>query len=754
LKAIRVFLSTVPIAAVICFFSAAPRTPHPAQTAPQKPAEKAPEKTQEKASEKSAPKTSPEIPAVIELLETHIRFETDGSRRKEVHALVKINDELGVRQFARLNFGFQRSFEQIEIPLVRITHKGGGTADVLPGAITDNPDPAVVNFPAYQDVRVKSVRILGLEPGDSLEYRVITTVTHPPLTPDFWVEHTFERSGVVSKEVFQVILPASTLSKTPVIVVKNLAVKKQLEARLYPEPGCGLCVRPDLGGPIDPSLLKLFDPKKQPTPPLDASPRPASAAPDEPPPPFESGKVQLLLKPSVSHVSMEKSGESGSAQISYTWHLSHAAAEPANGEDAAALEDVPDIQIGKNYQWPELSYQLFKALALPSPLPNEVVRLSQQLAVSVDKPIARVEQIYDFVSQKIKTVDLPLGATGFRPRPLGEIISSSYATQEDKFFLFLALAQAAGLDAQAALVGSSKKITALMATPTAFMHLLVGNSACNCWLDPALEVAPFGALPASYRGASALILGIDNGPLTDAPLSSMIVPILSGLPFASTQKVSIDATLDADGNLTAKAYYSMHGDNELLLRVAFHKTPKENWKNVAQLLALSDGFRGQVTNVTASDPYETHVPFTVEYEITQPKFVDWSKTPLRIPALLPVLGLPDPPQKPAPGTEATPINLGTPLDVEVSVTLHLPAGTSARIPTGTSVARDFATYTSQYSAKGATLGATRHLNFILEKIHTDRAADYDAFLRAVQNDESQVFTLERTDTTPVPAKKP
>ncbi len=129
------------------------------------------------------------------------------------------------------------------------------------------------------------------------------------------------------------------------------------------------------------------------------------------------------------------------------------------------------------------------------------------------------------------------------------------------------------------------------------------------------------------------------------------------------------------------------------------------------------------------------------------------KNRLRIPAILPLLGLPDPPTKPAAGA-APPIDLGTPLDVEVSVTVHLPAGTIAHIPTGTSVARDFATYTSQYSAKDATVTASRHLNFILKEIPADRAADYNAFLRTVQNDESQIFTLERADTTPPAPKKP
>src|SRR5258708_26787147 len=107
----------------------------------------------------------------------------------------------------------------------------------------------------------------------------------------------------------------------------------------------------------------------------------------------------------------------------------------------------------------------------------------------------------------------------------------------------------------------------------------------------------------------------------------------------------------------------MRGGNELLLRIAFHQSPKDKWKELAQLLSLSDGFRGQVTSVTASDPYATKEPFTVDYEITQPKFVDWSKRPGRIPALLPQLGLPDPPAKPAPGAAAPPVSLGTHLPV-------------------------------------------------------------------------------------------
>ena len=50
------------------------------------------------------------------------------------------------------------------------------------------------------------------------------------------------------------------------------------------------------------------------------------------------------------------------------------------------------------------------------------------------------------------------------------------------------------------------------------------------------------------------------------------------LPFPSAQKVTIDAKLGADGKRTTKAKYVVRGDNELLLRVAFHQTQKKTGK--------------------------------------------------------------------------------------------------------------------------------------------------------------------------------
>jgi len=638
----------------------------------------------------SKPTPAETNPAQIELLETKYRFETNGDSRKEVHTRVKINSELGVRQFARLNFDFNRSFQSVEIPLVRITHPSGGVADILPSAITDNPNPAVVDFPAYHDVRVKSVRILGLQPGDLLEYRVITTTAHHPLAPDFWLDHTFDRSGVVTREIFVLELP-------------------------------------------------LFD------------------------------KAQVRTNPTTPAISIDKPGESEPG-VTYSWDLG--TAKPAANTDGS-----PDVVISTFRDWEHLSERLGQ-IFFPIPQKLDIVGTYEELSKraeeekdaqrsnEVHKKAAVLTQgsqadadklraIYDFVSQKIKTVDLPLGATGFRTRQAEEILASGYATPEDKYLLMHALVPAGFYPVRAGFTGSISSLSTRLPAPFWLRHILtVTEQGCadikdgkrsiqttHCtiahWLDSAVEVAPFDVLPQTLRGAEVLI-----APHTDRTF--WLTPI--DPPFAGQQNVHVAGALSPDGKLVARVRYTLRGDNELLLRVAFHQTPKEKWKDIAQLLAISDGFRGDIKNVTASDPYATKEPFTVEYEIEQPKFVDWSKKTVRIPALLPSPGLPDV----TPSTKATVvansatkiIDLGTPLEIELDATVTLPEGTTALAPTGTSVERDYATFSSKYSAKGNTIRATRKLHFISQELPATRAGDLNAFLHAVQADQAQLFTLQ------------
>jgi hypothetical protein len=648
-----------------------------AQAPTTKPSDQPPEKTAS-ADEKSEKAANP---FQVQLLETHIRFEANGDSRKEVHTIVKLNNLAGAREFARLTFDYNRVFQQVEIPMVRISHANGGTSDVLPSAITDAPTPAVEKYPAYQDVRVKAVRILGLQEGDTIEYRVVTSTARHPLAPDFWLEHTFDQSGQVLAENYVI----------------------EILGRHRPKPR------------INPST------------------------------------------PATTVADIDAEGRSV-----YRWERKDdQPPDKTASVENSAQASKPDVVLSTFDEWWQLASRLYRTI-LPRPTPptdkegiggigvKDPLRppvgvspalgdKAQELTISANTDRKKLEAIYEFVSSRIATVDLPLNSTGFSPRTADEILSSGYATQEDKFVLLNALARAAYVkpDTNAILTGFCDK--SAVPRPSVFTHLdiLAENFGYKYWMDPSLEVAPFGVV-APVKEGCVLYLGFGS---VDRSPPTAWGPPPPDLPFAAFQKVGVDARLAENGHLKAKVKYTMRGENELLLRVAFHKTPKEKWKDVAGLLALSDGFRGVITAVDASDPMATKEPFKVEYELTQEKFVDWAKKPVRIPALLPQIGLPDPSAKTAPGN----IELGTPLDVETQLTLHLPAGTLAQTPAGTSVERDYATYASKYGLTGDILSASRRIHFLKRDVARDRAVDYSAFERAVQNDQAQYFVLERRE---------
>jgi hypothetical protein len=670
-----------PLAALALLFGAAGFASR-AQDASQAPATP-PQAQSAKPAAAPAPTPTADTPAQIELLETKIRFESNGDSRKEVHTRVRINSELGARQFAHLNFNFNRAYEKVEIPLVHIAHASGGSADILPSAITDQADPAVGDAPAYQDIRVKSVRILGLEPSDVLEYRVITTTEYESTKDsnrNFWLDHSFDRTGVVTHEIFSLDLPASSF-------IKDEALETALPTPANPRT---LRSRTDVG--------------------------------------------QIYISPETHESSRKVEGTGKDARLIYSWDV-----KPADLPGHKAASDDSDVVITTYSSWDQFQHELQVGLSVHS---STLFYAKTQAAIqkSNSQPGPPEVANYNLVSTKVKTVDLPLDLARFGKREDEAIMSSGVGTPEDKIYLLTALIMG-GKRTRMLLVSSSDAPEKQLPRPTLFTQILleIDDGKRTIYLDPSLEVAPFGMIRPDLRGKKALDLS------KSCSGASCWKTITGELPFSSTQRVTVDATITSEGALNAKVKYSMRGDNELLLRLAFHQSARDKWKDVAQLVSLSDGFRGKITSVSASDPLATKLPFTVEYEISQPKFVDWSKKPVRIPAPLPVLSVPDLPGKAAGSEKASTIDLGTPLDVETRVTLHLPTGTSVELPTGTIVDRDYATFVSRYNTDSGTVTAIRHINFIHRQVATDRAPDYAAFLHAVQTDQAQLFTLTRAD---------
>ena len=138
----------------------------------------------------------------------------------------------------------------------------------------------------------------------------------------------------------------------------------------------------------------------------------------------------------------------------------------------------------------------FQELETAPRVPELVLQKAEELIGSTTGDAEKTRAIYGFVSTKIETVDLPLGATGFSVRPADEILRSGYGTQEDKFVLFDSLAKAVGLGVSPILTGFSDVSASAIPRPSVFKHLDIvgGGPHYKWWMDPSLEVAPFGLI--------------------------------------------------------------------------------------------------------------------------------------------------------------------------------------------------------------------------------------------------------------------
>src|SRR5712692_4044171 len=336
-------------------------------------------------------------------------------------------------------------------------------------------------------------------------------------------------------------------------------------------------------------------------------------------------------------------------------------------------------------------------------------------------PLEKLQAIYNYVAVNFRYVSLSFGAGRYQPHAAEEVLTNQYGDCKDKHTLLAALTQEVGIEVDPALIPSQRKVDAEVPSPAHFDHVIsvfpLGSD--RIWLDTTTEVAPFGMLASGLRNKSALVIPGNS--------SARLIKTPADPPFASTQEVVIEGSINDLGKLDARLRYSLRGDSELVFRSAFRRTPQTKWKQLAQLVAANDGLRGEVDEVTPSDPADTKGPFKLEYHITVPGFLDWSSKRVQLAPPVPSMALPDADENAEAGGD--PVDLGSPFDITMRMKLTLPARYTAHAPVAISVARDYAEFRSRYAVEGKVISAERSLRMLARQLPAERGKDYAIFFR-------------------------
>ncbi|HEV2490582.1 MAG TPA: DUF3857 domain-containing protein [Candidatus Acidoferrales bacterium] len=413
----------------------------------------------------------------------------------------------------------------------------------------------------------------------------------------------------------------------------------------------------------------------------------------------------------------------------YSWKRSSAdvpAGSAAKTTVAQPNSTSADVALTSFADWPAVGKWFAASAQRAEAVSPEITDKAQSLAASAKSDLDKMEALYDFVAKQIRLVRVSPEATAFQLRGAAMVLSDGYGSQLDKCSLLVTMLSASGLHADIALLPSKGKLDTDLPSPDVITSavIAVASGKETVWMDPSEAAMPFRLLTPNLRDKQALIASaVEPSHFAETPADP---------PFPSTQRVEINGRVSSLGMLTARIQYTLRGDNEYALRMAFCTTPKEQWKQVAQTMATLDGLRGEVVSVNPSDPVATHDPFVLRFELADPEFLDWSQKQLMLALPLPMFGLPD-----ATSDASKIVTLGSPLDVTTELTLTLPVTDTARAPAGAAVSRDYAEYHSGYEAHDNVVTAERSVRFLKHDVPAARAEDYAAFVHAVEADESQ-----------------
>ncbi len=145
---------------------------------------------------------------VIEQYRTTLRFENDGTGRKETLTRIRVQSEAGVQQWGQIQFGYNSANERVEIGYVRVVKSDGSTITAGEDAVQDLSTPVEREAPVYTDYRQKHITVPGLRPGELLEYDIVTLI-HTPLAPgQFWTDYDFDKTNIMLDEELDIDVPA------------------------------------------------------------------------------------------------------------------------------------------------------------------------------------------------------------------------------------------------------------------------------------------------------------------------------------------------------------------------------------------------------------------------------------------------------------------------------------------------------------------------------------------------------------------
>jgi transglutaminase-like putative cysteine protease/tetratricopeptide (TPR) repeat protein len=447
----------------------------------------------------------------------------------------------------------------------------------------------------------------------------------------------------------------------------------------------------------------------------------------------------------------------------YRWQSSQLA--PTAGKEKNALlkldnnptlgtSDDPSLQAiawTNFHTWQEVG-AWYRSLEGSRTQPDDDIRAKvATLIAGKSTPDDKARAIYAYVSSQVRYIGVAFGIGRFQPHQASDVLSNQYGDCKDKSTLLISMLAAAGIPADAVLIGAGITVNSAVPSPAAFNHAitLAHIDGQPVWLDSTAEVSPFRLLNAVIRGKQALVIpSTGDAHVETTPLDP---------PFPTSTHFEAVGTLDDKGTSHSHIVMDLRGDQEVLVRQAVRTVSPAQWDDLMQRVSYAMAFGGKVTNTQFSRPDDTVVPLHITYDYEREKAGDWDN--LRIVPQLPPVGLPDIDEKNPP---VTPIPLGVPLVETDHAVMTLPKGWTANLPPSIHAKTAFASLTKTYKFANGVLTTDREIQIFQKNLpasqwqayhqwYKDAGLDGETYVQLNANSANETFPFPTVNIDDNPA---
>ena len=169
---------------------------------------------------------------IVEHYTTRVVYDGDGTGTREIAAMVRMQAEAGVHNFAVLAFPYANANENVELDYVRVRKPDGTVVTTPANNIQDMPAEVTRVAPMYSDLREKHVTVKALSVGDVLEYMVRYRTVKPQIPGHFWFEYVFAKGNNIEDEELEISVPRNKYLKVSSPGLTPL-VKDESVRRIY-----------------------------------------------------------------------------------------------------------------------------------------------------------------------------------------------------------------------------------------------------------------------------------------------------------------------------------------------------------------------------------------------------------------------------------------------------------------------------------------------------------------------------------------